>query len=273
MAGYADEDREKVESLISCWATTLALRTNREASEALRSLADDPALEPWHFILKGKRDEQVLARRDATFTVPDLRAVQKTLADAEPSSPADLAALVADRLERLGTRDQMEGGRRKIRYGGTDPWRPYWNEDEYGRATRPKREESCCKAVLRALKRELPNGVDAQRESVHSRDKRSDIRVSFHGHAIPVEIKKDSNRSLWSAVTDQLVPKYTTAPESSGFGIYLVLWFGRAQMPVPPKGRRPKSPEELCTRLEERLSDLHRHKIRVIVIDVSATGA
>ena len=264
MAGYVEEDRERVEGLISSWATTLASRTNREASEALHSLADDPVLEPWHFILKGKRDEQVLAWRDATFTVPDLRAVQKTLADAETSSPADLAALVADRLERLG---------REIRYGSTDPWRPYWNEDEYGRATRPKREESCCKAVLRALKRELPNGVDAQRESVHTRDKRSDIRVSFHGHAIPVEIKKDSNRSLWSAVTDQLIPRYTTAPESSGFGIYLVLWFGRGQMPVPPKGRRPKSPEELCTRLEERLSDLHRHKIRVIVIDVSATGA
>ena len=264
MAGYADEDREKVEGLISCWATTLASRTNREASKALDSLADDPTLAPWRFMLKGKRDEQVLARRDATFTVPDLRAVQKTLADAEPSSPADLAALVADRLERLG---------RKIRYGGTDPWQPYWNEDEYGRATRPKREESCCKAVLRALKRELPNGVDAQRESVHSRNNRSDIRVSFRGHAIPVEIKKDSNRSLWSAVTDQLIPRYTTAPESFGFGIYLVLWFGRGQMPVPPKGRRPKSPEELCTRLEERLSDLHRHKIRVIVIDVSATGA
>ena len=264
MAEIVDEDRMKVERLISSWATTLASRTDREASEALHSLAGDPALEPWHYVLKGKRDEQVLARRDAIFVVPDLDSVQKTLSNKEPGNPADLAALVVDRLERLG---------RDIRHGGTDPWQPYWNEDDHGRPTRPKREESCCKALLRALKRDLPKGVDAQRESVHSRDKRSDIRVFCNGHAIPVEIKKNSNRQLWSAVTDQLIPRYTTAPESSGFGIFLVLWFGQGKTPVPPTGRRPKTPGELRARLEEQLTGPYRHKISVIVIDVSATGA
>ena len=264
MASVVDEDRSKVKGLISAWATTLASRTSRQASETLHSLVDDPALEPWHYMLKGKRDEQIVARRDATFAVPDLRAVQQTLANGEPGNPADLAALVADRLERLG---------REIRRGSTDDWRQYWNEDDFGRPTRPKREESCCKALLAALQKELPSGVDAHRESVHSRDKRSDIRVFFNGHAIPVEIKKDSNRQLWSAVADQLIAKYTTAPESSGFGIYLVLWFGQGKTPVPPTGRRPKTPGELCARLEEQLTGPYRHKISVIVIDVSATGA
>ena len=263
MASVVDEDRSKVKGLISAWATTLASRTSRQASETLHSLVDDPALEPWHYMLKGKRDEQIVARRDATFAVPDLRAVQQTLANGEPGNPADLAALVADRLERLG---------REIRRGSTDDWRQYWNEDDFGRPTRPKREESCCKALLAALQKELPSGVDAHRESVHSRDKRSDIRVFFNGHAIPVEIKKDSNRQLWSAVADQLIAKYTTAPESSGFGIYLVLWFGQGKTPVPPTGRRPKTPGELCTRLEEQLTGPYRHKISVIVIDVSTTG-
>ena len=264
MASVVDEDRWKVKGLISAWATTLASRTNRQATETLHSLVDDPALEPWHYMLKGKRDEQIVARRDATFAVPDLRAVQQTLANGEPGNPADLAALVADRLERLG---------REIRHGSTDDWRQYWNEGEYGRPTHPKREESCCKALLSALQKELPSGVDAHRESVHSRDRRSDIRVFFNGHAIPVEVKKDSNRQLWSAVADQLVPRYTTAPESSGFGIYLVLWFGQGKTPVPPTGRRPKTPGELCARLEEQLAGPSRHKISVIVIDVSATGA
>ena len=261
MAGYVEEDRMKVEGLISSWATTLVSRTNREASEALHSLTEDPGLVPWHFMLKGKRDEQVLARRDATFTVPDLDSVQKTLGDAEPSSPADLAALVADRLERLG---------REIRYG--DGWHPYWNEDDYGRPTKPKREESCCKELRSALQEQLPGGVDAQREAVYTRGNRSDIRVFFDGHAIPVEIKKDYNPHLWSAVADQLVPKYATAPESSGFGIFLVLWFGQGKTPVPPSGRRPKTPDELRARLTEQLAGPYRHEISVIVIDVSATG-
>jgi len=74
VAAIEDEDRMKAEVLISSWTTTLASRTNREASEALHSLAEDPALEPWHFMLKGKRNDQVLARRDAILTVPDPRA-------------------------------------------------------------------------------------------------------------------------------------------------------------------------------------------------------
>ena len=263
MASVVDEDRSKVKGLISAWATTLASRTNREASEALHSLADDPALEPWHYTLKGKRDEQVLARRDATFTVPDLDSVQKTLSNKEPGNPADLTALVANKLEFLAT---------EIRHGTTDDWRQYWREDERRRLLGPRREESCRDALLSDLKKLLPRGVDAQREAVYTRGNKSDIRVSFHGHAIPVEIKKDSNRQLWSAVADQLVPKYTTAPESSGFGIYLVLWFGQGKTPVPPTGRRPKTPGELCTRLEEQLTGPYRHKISVIVIDVSATG-
>ena len=260
MAGYVEGDRMKVEGLISAWTATLASRTDRQASEALHSLVNDPDLEPWHFMLKGKRDEQLVARRDATFAVPDLRAVQQTLANAEPANPGDLAALVADRLEQLG---------REIRHGRADAWRPFWNEDEYGRPTKPKREESCRDTLLADLRKLLPSGVDAQREAVYTRGNKSDIRVSFDGHAIPVEIKKDYNPKLWSAVTDQLVPKYTTAPESSGFGIFLVLWFGQGKTPLPPTGRRPKTPEELCARLKEQLTGPNRRKISVIVIDVS----
>lgn len=263
MAEIVDEERTKVEGLISSWATTLASRTNRRASEALHSLADDPALEPWHFMLKGKRDEQLLAWRDATFAVPDLDSVQKTLSNEEPANPADLAALVADRLERLG---------RDIRHGGTDDWRQYWREDERRRLLGPRREESCRDALLSDLRRLLPCGVDAQREAVHTRGNTSDIRVFFGGHAIPVEIKRDYNPQLWRTVENQLVPKYAAAPESSGFGIFLVLWFGQGKTPVPPSGRRPKTPEELCARLEEHLTGPHRHRISVIVIDVSATS-
>ncbi len=264
MAGYVEEDRMKVEGLISSWATTLASRTNREASEVLCSLADDPTLEAWHLMLESKRDEQVLVRRNATFSVPDLDSVQKTLSNKEPNNPADLAALVADRLEHLG---------REIRHGSTDDWRQYWREDDRRRLLGPRREESCRDALLSDLKKLLPRGVDAQREALYTRGNKSDIRVFFDGHAIPVEIKKDSNTKLWRAVANQLAPKYATAPESSGFGIFLVLWFGQGKTPLPPTGRRPRTPEDLCARLKEHLAGPYRHKISVIVIDVSATGA
>lgn len=262
-ASFVDEDRERVGFLIATWAGTLALRTAPEACRALQSLAEDPELAAWHTILRDKRDEQVVARRAATFAVPDLAAVQGALADREPASAADLAALVADRLEELGE---------QIGRNNTDDWRQYWNEDSHRRPTSPKHEESCRDALLSDLCRLLPESVDAQPEARYARDNRADIRVSFGTHAIPVEIKKDSHRALWSAVIDQLVGKYTIAPESSGFGIYLVLWFGLEGTPVPPTGRRPKTPGELRERLSGQLAGTHRHRVKVIVIDVSGSA-
>ncbi len=255
-----EEDRLKVEGLVARWATTLASRTDRKSCEALQALVENPELEPWHSRLGTERDEQVVARRSATFLVPDLLAIQNTLANDRPANPADLAALVAERLEFLA---------QQIRDGNTDDWHQYWSEDSSRKVTGPKHEDSCRDALLSDLRPVLPDGVDAQPEGHYARDKRADIRVYFNDSAIPVEIKKDSHRKLWSAVADQLVRKYTIDPDSSGFGIYLVLWFGRGKMPVPPTGRRPRTPEALRHRLEEQLEGPYRHKIRVIVVDVS----
>lgn len=258
-----EEDRLKVEGLISHWTATLAGRIDTNACEALQSLVNNPELEPWHFRLGAERDEQVVARRNATFAVPELEEIQVALANDQPANPADLAALVANRLVLLAV---------QIRHGNTDDWRQYWSEDSGRKVTGPKHENSCRDALLSDLRQLLPSGVDAQPEGHYARDNRADIRVFFNGSAIPVEIKKDSHRRLWSAVADQLVRKYTIDPESSGFGIYLVLWFGLGKTPVPPTGRRPKTPEVLRQRLEEQLKGPYRHKVRVIVIDVSGSS-
>ena len=257
-----EEDRLKVKRLLANWATTLGTRTDRRSCDALRSLVNNPDLAAWHVMLKGNRDQQVVTHRNATFPVPDLLAVQHTLANDRPANPADLAALVAAKLEFLATR---------IRHGNTDDWRQYWSEDSNRKLIGPKHENSCRGALLSHLRQLLPDGVDAQPEGHYARDKRADIRVSFAASAIPVEIKKDSNSKLWSAVAGQLVRQYTIDPESSGYGIYLVLWFGLGKTPVPPTGRRPKTPEALRQRLEERLEGPYRHKVRVIVIDVSGS--
>ena len=258
------EDRRKVAGLIARWGNTLAARTGRDACDALQSLVDNPALEPWHRRLGAERDDQVVARRNATFSVPELEAVQRTLANDRPANPADSGcAGAADKLELLA---------KQIRHGNTDDWRQYWREDSSRQINGPRHENSCRNALLSDLRQLLPEGVDAQPEGHYARDKRADIRVSFKNSAIPVEIKKDSHRRLWSAVADQLVRKYTIDPESSGFGIYLVLWFGLRKMPVPPAGRRPKSPETLRQRLEEQLQGPYRHKVKVIVIDVSGSS-
>ena len=114
----------------------------------------------------------------------------------------------------------------------------------------------------------LPAGVDAQPEGQYAYDKRADIRVAFQDFEVPVEIKKNRHRDLWSAARNQLVAKYATAPATGGYGIYLVFWFGKDHMPPPPTGAPPCGSEELRTRLEAALSEDERRKISVVVVDV-----
>ena len=244
----------------------LATRSSPEAGAALDVLASEPALSRWRPELIRARDDQRVVRRDAAYRHPDVEQACRTLNDGPPANAGDLAALVTDRLEEIGA---------QIRNGNTDDWRQYWNEDSHGRTTKPKPENSCRDALLSDLKQRLPEDVDASPEGHYVNDKRADIRVFCRGFQAPVEVKKDTHPKLWSALRDQLVALYVRDPETDGYGIYLVLWFGqsgevnRARMPPPPTGALPRSTGELKERLEATLTRDEKRKIAVCVIDVS----
>ena len=245
----------RVERLIQ----RLTALPGKDALQALDALATDPALMRWRQRLERARDDQRVLHRDASYQHPDLEQLHHALADGEPANAGDLAALLLDRLRSIAT---------AIRTGNTDDWRQYWNEDPRGRPTEPKHENSCRNALLSHLRATLPNGVDAQREGQYARDRRSDIRVSCRDFNVPVEIKKDSHRDVWSALQSQLIEQYTRDAETSGYGIYLVFWFGKGDLQAPPNGVRPATPSEMERRLAETLS-AEETGIAVIVIDVS----
>ena len=145
----------------------------------------------WRRRLERARDEQRVLHRDASYQHPDLEQLHHALADEQPANAADLAALLLDRLGSIAT---------TIRTGNTDDWRQYWNEDSYGRPLSPKHEDSCRDALLSQLRAHLPDGVDAQPEGQYAGDRRSDIRASCKSFNVPVEIKKDAHRDVWSAL-------------------------------------------------------------------------
>ena len=258
----AELTADKVRRLISAWLDGLAKDPGAEAADALNSLADEQQLAPWRHDILDARDQQADLRRAHLHRVPTADEVQSVLRDAEPANPGDLAALVVDRLKQLA---------RNIRDGNTSDWRQYWNEGHHREPTEPKHEDSCRDALLSDLRNLLPTRVDAQSEARYADDKRADICVSYYDrYAIPVEVKKNTHRELWSAITDQLIAKYVRDPESGGFGVYLVLWFGASSAEtLPPLGHRPKTPDELQERLENQLPRDKRRKIKVVVVDVS----
>ena len=209
----------------------------------------------------GQQDAQRVTRRDASYRHPTIEQVCQTLNGGTPANPGDLAALVMDRLRELA--DQ-------IRRGNTDDWSQYWNEP-HKKSPTPKHEDRCRDALLSdlQLRLRLLQGVDAQPEGQYANDKRADIRVSYGDFQVPVEIKKNMHRDLWSACKNQLIKLYTSAPDTDGYGIYLVFWFGKDRTQPPPSGTRPANPEELKNRLEATLSPDEARKISVCVVDVS----
>ena len=235
---------------------------DKAASDALDALAADDALRLWRPVISRARDSQQVVRRDASYRHPTVEQVCATLAGSTPANAGDLAALLMYRLGEIA---------RQIQTANTDDWRQYWNEDPYGRPMTAKHEDHCRDALLSDLRVLLPAGVDAQPEGQYARDLRADIRISdFSGFHVPVEVKKNMHQDLWTAMDAQLIDGYVSDPATSGFGIYLVFWFGRESTTPSPSGSRPDGPDELKDMLIATLSPDHERKISVCVIDVSA---
>ena len=256
----ADRVRDCIEQLASI--------TTEEASLALEALSSDNDLLPWRSLLMDAVFRQEAARREAEFAYGDPAQVLETLASGPPANVADLAALTLKHLNEIA---------RTIRNGNTSDWKQYWNVDRYSRPQNPRPEDACRDALLSDLRSRLMRlGVEVQPEGRYANDKRADIRVSYAGFNVPVEIKRSCHPDLWSAARTQLIARYTVDPGTAGYGIYLVFWFGDAEgcPPTPPETGSPVlGPLELENRLASTLSADERRKIGIRVIDVSIPSA
>ncbi len=255
--GWGVQPAMEASRLVNDLIQRLSASPTSYAREALDSLCFDPTLERWHEVLSQARDSQRVIRRDAGYRHPSIEQVCQTLNDGTPANVADLAALLVGRFEEIGSR---------INTNNANYWRPYWNEDENQKRTTPKHENSCRDALLYDLRLYFPN---AEPEIQYVNNTRADIRVSYGGFQVPVEIKKASNSHLWEGLRDQLIAKYTREPATGGYGIYLVFWFDEKPTPPQRSGTTPSSPQEVKEQLKAKLSREEKSKIAVCVIDVS----
>ena len=255
------EETVQANGLMRTAIDVLSLRRSAETTELFQALIDDEALAAWREPIAKASDAQRLVRLDAEFEPPMISDVMMVLKDAQPANAADLAALAADRIRLVGE---------QVRDSDADLWRHYWSEEKRGKPMAPKVEHSCQSALLAALRPQLPERVRVDQEATHAGRRRADLQVSFNDFAVPVETKMSSSRDLWTAVTTQLIPRYTRDPRSDGYGIYVVFWHGPKHAKTPtPRGEPPRTPDELEDRLQQELSADVRRKIPVIVLDVS----
>lgn len=256
---------ERTEAAVGELIRRLGADPSASASAVLDDLIADESVADWRSELASARERQRPLARDAAFRHPSPEELSAALDDGPPTSAADLAALVVDRLLEIG--DDLRGG-------DANPWRLFWNETGPGREpAETKHEDSCRDALLSLLRAALPEGVKVWPEGRHADDRRSDLRVTYGNFAVPVEIKKNTHRKVWSSASRQLAARYATDPAADGYGIYLVLWMDSARTSPAPEGRRPKSPEEMEERLRkglvlDGLPPTDARKIGVCVLDV-----
>ena len=237
----------------------IASRVGPAPGEALETLLEEPVLERWARTIESARRRQRIRDREAGFRHPEAERITAALRGGPPASAADLSALVAEHLDDLA---------RHFAGGDANEWRSFWNDDPFGRPLEPKDEESCRDALLAALRRRLGRDYEVTPEARHAGGVRSDLLVRSNGYAVPIEIKREGHRELWTAVSEPLLPRYATSPEAAGRGIYLVLWFGGEDTARPPKGIPPATPDALRRRLLESLPRNERDRVEVRVLDV-----
>lgn len=231
-----------------------------ESLEEINRLLELPTLEKIKRHLLSSKHEVIQRLRENTFSHTTLANVAKILSNKSPIGPADLQAIVLDRLDQIAT---------DIQTSNSDLFRQFWTE---GSENKHKSENSCRDALLAMLRGHLePLGIDSQPEFDYVNDKRADIRVSYRNSiTIPIEIKGEWHSELWKAVQSQLIPQYTRQEEANGFGVYLVIWIGGSEQPTArDNGRRPTSPSDLESRLHNHIPKADQQRIAVRVLNVT----
>lgn len=250
---------------IRAYVNRLAHISSADSTQALLDLLTDERLVACHPVITRAIHDQSAFRREAEFRYYKLAQVEEVIDNRDPANAADLAVLTVQIIKKLTE---------EIRNDNASSWRKFWNVDSYNRPLNPKPENACRDCLVQDLNHHLKSFnvyIDSQPEGIYSNDKQADIRVSYGKFNVPIEIKISCSREVRSGLRKQLIESYTRDPGASGYGIYLVLWFGNSKdcRPIAGPGGVPKNADDLRDDLMGTLSTGEKRKISISIIDVS----
>lgn len=250
--------------LIDDLLSILSRRAGRESAAVFERLASTPVLAAYNRAVLYYAGDQTELTRQQEYVRPSWPDTLNGLFSPAPANVADLHALTVDALLEV---------QRRARTSNTDTYKAFWNEAARGVIDSPKVEDSCRDRLLDLVRPMLsPNEISAEPEGHMVADKRCDVVVT-HARTgkVVVEIKRSKHAEVWTACANQLDRLYTRDPEAKGYGVYVVFWHGGSHCKVPPVGTpRPTSALEMEASLTSLIPDADRHRIRAIVIDVTA---
>jgi len=199
-------------------------------------------------------------RLETRFRSPEISQLKAIIADRAPVSAADVQAIILSEVARL--QDRLAG----------DPLNPVNNF--YTDAGEPRGENDCRDQMLIALGN-LPFGISYPPEVAMPQGKISDAAFVYGTIAVPLEVKGQWHKDLWSAASSQLDRLYSIDHKACLKGIYVVFWFGLGVPPgkrlkAPSRGLpKPTTPDELQLALQAQLPAHRRDDIAIVVLDLT----
>jgi len=236
------------------------------ASYVLKNLLGNKRIASYHNMIKHSYANQAAIHRETEYSQPDWNKTIETLGSGSPANISDLHAIVLDHISTIKS---------YIRYSNTDPYKQFWRCDSNGKVEHPVIENICRDRLIELLRTRLsPFELCVEPEGHMMKDRRSDIVVLSGGSLkLPLELKRDTHRDLWTACQTQLERMYVRDPNAAGYGIYTVFWFGdkrKGSMPLPPSGmEKAKSAEGLESALRKLIPKDKRYCLEAVVIDVT----
>lgn len=225
------------------------------ATAALVELRDAPT-DGYTDVLRIAVAEQKRKRVEAEWRSPTLDTVVSAIADRTPTTAAQFLAVLVDELAHV-----------QARITGSDI---NWYRDFFEGGA-PAVEEHCRDTIIKMFGT-LPFGIKALPEGHLADAKRCDVLCLLGDMMIPIEIKGQWHRDLWTAADRQLDLLYTTDHRAER-GIYLVLWFGpdTSKPPkAPPVGMAaPRSAQALRDALVGLSASTSDGRTEIIVLDIT----
>jgi hypothetical protein len=259
--------------LLNTTISQLAHQLSDAAQEQLQHLCQDPRLQAWQEPLIRAAMEQKQRLSEYRFSQLSPADIAGSLNQKKPANPADLRAVALYALAQL---------QKKIANNPTNLINRFWTVDSNGRRPLPShRPEPECRNVLAdELEAMLKGiGITVLPESQHGAQNQCDIALHVaidHGQEmlLPIEVKGDWNRDLWTAPEKQLAAKYASDLRCTSLGIYLVLWLGKNRGEAEKNFNRPNQKFETVEAFKKAMEKAMRdtpatEKLTLVVLDIS----
>lgn len=240
--------------------TRLGNDLSEDARRSLAKLRDAPE-DGYTWYIKDAMAEQQQTLVESSYRPMTLHALHTIVTDQAPIDIKDLQAFMLEELTVVQA---------KIDGDDIDSWRGFFSDEG-----KPYGEERCRDHLL-GLLRQGCQDVTMNPETHVAADKRVDITCELPGSKrLPIEIKGQWNRDLWTAADQQLDRLYTSDWRAEAHGIYLILWFGH-EVGKKLKGLRgltkPSTPDELRELLVSRSSAAQQGRVAVVVLDLERSS-